>query len=236
MARPAPSKARPVCREETLNRRREEILAAAIDLFAEHGYAGTDTQLLADCLQVGKGTLYRYFQSKEELFLAAVDSILRQMHDRIEACQAAVAEPLEQIRQVILTYLTFFADHPKFVELLIQERALFKDRGTPTYFQHRERSVERWREQYRRLMADGRVRQMPPERITDVMSDLVYGTMFTNYFANRAPNPAAQVEAILDVVWNGILSDSERAKLAAPRNGMSEVNETLTSNREGKLD
>jgi hypothetical protein len=42
--------------------------------------------------------------------------------------------------------------------------------------------------------------------------------MFTNYFANRAPNPAAQVEAILDVVRNGILSDSERAKLTTPRN------------------
>lgn len=212
MERPAPSKTRPTCREETLHRRREEILAAAIHLFAEHGYAGTDTQLLADQLQVGKGTLYRYFPSKEELFLAAVDSILRQMLERIEACQAAVTEPLEQIRQVILTYLTFFAEHPEFVELLIQERALFKTRGTPTYFQQRERNIERWREMYRRLMADGRVRPIPPERITSVMSDLVYGTMFTNYFANRAPNPAAQVEAILDVVWNGILSDPERQR------------------------
>ena len=75
MARPTASKPRPACREETLCRRREEILAAAIHLFAVHGYAGTDTQLLADKLQVGKGTLYRYFQSKEDLFLAAVDSI-----------------------------------------------------------------------------------------------------------------------------------------------------------------
>jgi hypothetical protein len=95
---------------------------------------------------------------------------------------------------------------------LIQERALFKDRGQPTYFQHRDRNVERRRDMYRRLMADGRLRPMPAERITTVMSDLVYGTMFTNYFANRAPDPAAQVEAILDVVWNGIFSDSERQR------------------------
>ena len=158
------------------------------------------------------------------------------MHERIDASQATVDDPLEQIRQMILAYLTFFAEHPEFVELLIQERALFKDRGQPTYFQHRDRIVERRRDMYRRLMADGRVRPMPAERITSVVSDLVYGTMFTNYFANRAPNPAAQVEAILDVVWNGILSESERAKLTAPRSGMSEVNETLTSNHEGNLD
>jgi len=168
--------------------------------------------LLADELQVGKGTLYRYFPSKEELFLAAVDSILDQLNELIEACQLTVADPLEQIRQVILTYLTFFAEHPEFVEVLVQERALFKDRGQPKYFQIRARNVERWRDVYRRLMADGRVRMMPPERITSVMSDLVYGTMFTNYIANRAPNPVAQVDAILDVVWNGILSDDERRK------------------------
>ena len=53
--------------------RREEILDAAARLFARHGYPETDTQLLADELGVGKGTLYRYFASKEELFFAAVD-------------------------------------------------------------------------------------------------------------------------------------------------------------------
>ncbi len=212
MVNPISSKHRPACREETLCRRREEILAAAIHLFARHGYAGADTQLLADELKVGKGTLYRYFPSKEELFLAAVDSILSQMDERIEASYAAVTDPLEQIRRVILAYLTFFAENPEFVELLIQERALFKDRGQPTYFQHRERTVERRREIYRGLMAEGRVRPMPTDQITSVVSDLVYGTMFTNYFANRAPNPADQVEAILDIVWNGILSDPERQR------------------------
>ncbi|MGA2259581.1 MAG: helix-turn-helix domain-containing protein, partial [Thermoguttaceae bacterium] len=54
------------------SRRQEEILEKAVLLFAAHGYADTDTQFLANQLQVGKGTLYRYFPSKEELFLAAV--------------------------------------------------------------------------------------------------------------------------------------------------------------------
>ena len=197
-------------RQAALCRRREQILEKAIGLFAFHGYAGTDTQLLADELQVGKGTLYRYFHSKEELFLAAVDAVIRRMHERMEASLASVDDPLQQVREGIHAYLAFYAEHPQYVELLIQERALFKDRGQPTYFQQRERNVERWRNLYRRLMDDGRIRRMSPERITEVLSDLVYGTMFTNYFANRTPNPVAQVEAILDVVWNGILSDGER--------------------------
>ena len=52
-------------------RRTEEILAPAARLFAERGFDGADTQELADRVGVGKGTLYRYFPSKQELFADA---------------------------------------------------------------------------------------------------------------------------------------------------------------------
>src|SRR6266571_502765 len=74
--------------------RQEEILEAAARLFAEHGYADTDTQLLADELGVGKGTLYRYFPSKQDLFLAAVDRVMHRMTDQIETTIRDIADPL----------------------------------------------------------------------------------------------------------------------------------------------
>src|SRR5439155_19319565 len=83
------------------DRRHEEILQAAVHLFAEHGYAGTDTQLLADRLQVGKGTLYRYFASKRELFLAAVDRVMRQLVKRVDESIACVADSLRHVGVVI---------------------------------------------------------------------------------------------------------------------------------------
>jgi AcrR family transcriptional regulator len=190
--------------------RSEQILEAAARLFAKHGYTETDTQLLADELGVGKGTLYRYFPSKRDLFLAAADRVMTMLRQRVDAAITGIDEPFERISVAIRTYLTFFGDHPEFVELLMQERAQFKDRKRPTYFEHREKNIEPWRALYRGLIADGRVRDMPVERITDVMSAACYGTMFTNYFTGRQKTPEAQAEEILDVVFNGILSASER--------------------------
>src|SRR5438132_6880107 len=92
--------------------RREEILDAAAKLFAKHGYAETDTQLLADELGVGKGTLYRYFPSKENLFLAAADRVMRRMRQEIDANIAGISDPLDQIEVAIRAYLAFFAEHP----------------------------------------------------------------------------------------------------------------------------
>jgi AcrR family transcriptional regulator len=195
---------------EALLARREEILDAATELFAEHGYSDAVTQALAERLQVGKGTLYRHFSSKRELFLAAVDRVMRRMRERVDDGLVGIDDPLERIAQAIRDFLAFFADQPQFVELLIQERALFKDRKKPTYFEHRERNLIRWREHYLALIADGRIRDISVERITDVIGDLLYGTIFTNYFSGRRKSTEAQAEDILDILFGGILTDSER--------------------------
>jgi AcrR family transcriptional regulator len=211
---------RPV--DESLHvRRRKEILDEAADLFAARGYADTDTQVLADRLHVGKGTLYKYFPSKRELFLAAVDRVMRRLREAVDAAIEAVEDPLERVSIAIRAYLDFFAEHPGFVELLVQERAHFKDRKRPTYFEHRDANVGRWKALFASLIAEGRVRKVPVERITDVLSQLVYGTMFTNHFAGQRKSSAAQAGDILDVVFHGILLDRPRPARHARGRGKS---------------
>jgi AcrR family transcriptional regulator len=190
--------------------RREAILDAATSLFSEHGFNDADTQALAERLGVGKGTLYRCFASKRELFLAAVDRAMRQLRERLQRSTEEVEDPLDRVANGVRTYLDFFAEHPEFVELLIQERALFKDRKKPTFFEYRERQADLWRGLYAELIAAGRVRAMSVDRIREVMGQLLYGTVFTNYFSGQEKTPEVQAREIVDVVFHGILSDSER--------------------------
>jgi len=202
---------------ERARQRGAEILERATVLFARRGFQGTDVQVLADAIGVGKGTIYRYFPSKRALFLAALDDGMRRLHAQVEAAVQQAADPLDQIERAIEAYLAFFDDHAEFVELLIQERAVFRNRKMPTYFKHRENNVGRWRERFRELIAVGRVRPLPVEQITDVLSALVYGSMFTNYFAGRQQPLAKQARTLLDVALPGILSDAERRRRLAGR-------------------
>jgi AcrR family transcriptional regulator len=199
-------------RVDRRERRREAILEGAVAMFAERGYSGTDTQVLADRLGVGKGTLYRYFPTKHELFLAAVDGVMRRLHEEVSEVVAGVADPVERVAGGVRATLEFFAEHPEFAELLIQERAQFKDRKRPTYFEHQDVNIRPWRELFRSLTAEGRVRGVPAERITDVLCNLMYGVLFTNYFTGQRKPPEEQTEDILDVVFFGILSRAERRR------------------------
>jgi AcrR family transcriptional regulator len=196
-------------------RRQEQILEAATELFARRSYSQTDTQVLIEQLGIGKGTLYRYFPSKRDLFLAAADRVMRKLRERVGTEIAGSTDPLDQIARAVRAFLAFFAEYPQFVELLIQERAQFKDRKRPTYLEHCEANVERWRALYRGLIAAGRIRDIPTERITDVVTDLLYGTIFTNYFAGQRKPPQEQAEDILDIVFHGILTEPERRARAS---------------------
>jgi hypothetical protein len=135
---------------------------------------------------------------------------MRRLRAYVDASMEGIDEPLDRIAAATRAYLEFFAGHPEFVELFIQERAHFKDRKKPTYFIHREANAGRWREMMRDLIAQGRIRDMPVERVTEVVGDLLYGTMFTNYFASRSCSPREQAQDLLDVTFFGVLSESER--------------------------
>jgi AcrR family transcriptional regulator len=67
--------------------RPEEITAAALDLFAERGYAATRLEDVAGRAGVSKGTVYLYFANKEDLFKAVV--------------REGIVSPLKEMRSIV---------------------------------------------------------------------------------------------------------------------------------------
>lgn len=190
-------------------RRQEQILATATRVFAEHGYRNTDVQFVADPLRISKGTIYRYFPTKERLFIAAVERGVRQLDEVMsQACSAA--DPIEGLAAATRAYLQFFEENPDLVELFVQERAEFREQRVPVYF--KQNCSAEGQAMLSALVATGRLRNVPVERMMNVARDLLYGTVLTNHFAGRDKSFEEQAADINDVLFNGILTESERRK------------------------
>jgi AcrR family transcriptional regulator len=72
---------------------RAALLAAAAELFAQHGYRGASVDQIAECAGYSKGALYWHFQSKDELFFALMDqSVDAPTREMIELLQDAPPE------------------------------------------------------------------------------------------------------------------------------------------------
>jgi AcrR family transcriptional regulator len=181
-------------------------------IFAETGFQNTDVQVIAEKLGISKGTIYRYFPSKEKLFLAAVQGGVACLQEHTHRALSAPGDPLERLGAATMAYLEFFERYPLLVELFIQERVVFRGRRRPVYFEVGDEARAPFRSLVKELIDTGRLRKMPVDRVLDVMGDLVYGTMFTNYLSGRRKSFSEQSRDILDVTFYGILSDSEKKR------------------------
>src|SRR5437868_12309475 len=123
-------------------RRRDAILRQAIRHFARDGYFDADLDAVAADLGCAKGTLYRYFPSKAELFQASVDLVMLEL--LAATASAEDDDALVQIEHAIRAFLSYFDEHSEYVELLLQERAAFRDRKKPTYSAHLAPRCRRW--------------------------------------------------------------------------------------------
>lgn len=200
-------------RAEKRELRRQQIVDTAARLFAELGFSNCEMERLASELQIAKGTLYLYFPGKEDLFLACVDRGMSQMQQAVSAAAQTCDEPLARISAGIRAYLTFFEENSHYVELLIQERAIFKDRQRPTYFEYRDANRGPWRELYTRLVTEKLVRDdLAIERMLDTVGNLIYGTMFTNHFIGRKVSLDEQQAVILGIIFDGILTSEGKSR------------------------
>jgi AcrR family transcriptional regulator len=188
-------------------RRKAQILDTAARVFATYGFANTQVQTIANHIGVGNGTVYRYFPTKEQLFLSTVERGLKELEAEMDA---VLSQPLaggELMRLAIRTYLGFFHRRPEMAELFIQERAAFPHHHRPLYFVTKDAEMEcKHQAFFNRLVEAGVVRPIPRERFFSVIGDLLYGTILTNLLTSRPADPDAQADDVLDVILNGLLA------------------------------
>jgi AcrR family transcriptional regulator len=79
--------------------RRQEIVAAATELFLAKEYEKTSMNDVMKALSIAKGTIYHYFESKEKLLEAAVDHLVEaHLRERLEKLEASRGNALMKLR------------------------------------------------------------------------------------------------------------------------------------------
>lgn len=81
--------------------KRLRLVTAAAAVFAERGYASTRVADIAERAGVGKGTVYEYFSSKEELLFAVFESINADISSRMNDALAAGGSSEEQLLNLL---------------------------------------------------------------------------------------------------------------------------------------
>lgn len=128
-------------------RRETDILDAALALCANPDFATVTMEQIAARAEVGKGTLYMHFTSKDELLFRLMLRFYRGLLDELRA-HPPVGAPLAQLRTLIAAALRYHEVHREY-RYLVQycDRVAFRERADPAWradFQSLDRAFGAW--------------------------------------------------------------------------------------------
>jgi AcrR family transcriptional regulator len=99
-------------RERLKQELREEILAAARNLFVTDGYGSVSMRKIAETVGCAPGTLYLHFKDKAAILNAICVETFTRLDKRMEAIANDKGEPLDKLRRGGRAYIQFGLDHP----------------------------------------------------------------------------------------------------------------------------
>jgi len=108
-------------REREKLRQRQEMLATALDLFSEKGYHNVSMHQVAAQAEFAIGTLYKFFQNKEDLYKALVLEQCDKFEDAILGAIEKSGDEVEKLRSYVRTKGERFRSNLPFIRLFLAE-------------------------------------------------------------------------------------------------------------------
>ena len=210
----------PAPRKRRKEARPSELLAAALDLFVEKGYAATRLEDVASRAGVSKGTLYLYYENKEALFKAVIQEGIVPVIAENEAIAAQhTGSSFDLMEKLLANWWikigqTAFAGIPK---LMVAEARNFPELGR--YYV--ENVINRVRalvgSALKRGMESGEFRSMDVETTIDVVIAPILMLLIWRYSMSccigNEDNPQQYLQIHMDLLRQGLCQMKKESRV-----------------------
>ncbi len=163
-------------------RREEEILDAAYSLFIEKGLDGVTIEMIAEASEVGKGTIYKHFSSKHDIYAYLVIGHFEKTFKLIDKNIDPDASTEDQIRQYIRNHLTFFTEDEGAYKIVSEfEAILSEELLSPEVYEKLNRMHQMKHDQLERLLVqaaeDGKIIDESPGDLAILAISMFFGAI-----------------------------------------------------------
>ena len=182
-------------------RRREQIIEKASELFAARDFHTVQMDEIAEASNVAKGTLYNYFKSKEDLYVSTIHIRLQKLADLLANAYEKREDPWRNLRSFIVHYEGFMIKYPHFFRILRKCDALFTNGANG--------ELQRIRLKVKTILEDvltagvslGHFRDHQPELTADLVLGMIEARVMTQLDQGQNNGSA---EAILKLLQGGL--------------------------------
>jgi AcrR family transcriptional regulator len=195
-------------RERRTAETRERLFRAALDLFARKGFSETTVEDITEAADVGKGTFFNYFPSKDHILLAFGEMQLAKLQSLVEEARRT-GDPMPQFLRSLGVRMTQEPTrHPGIIRTLLQAylsttpvRAAMLDLQKRVHALHTE--IVRIGQERGEIRED-----LPASEIAHVFRQTVFGTLLI-WSLNGDATLHERMESAFNVLWSGLAPRGE---------------------------
>lgn len=125
---------------------KDQILAAAAQIFSQKGYHGTSMQDIALAVHLQKGSLYHHVSSKQEILYDLLNHALELLTEKVTAAISRETDPEARLRAAIKAYLTTLAEYQELAAVMLLEHRSLEPKYRTLHIPHRDRFERIWRD------------------------------------------------------------------------------------------
>ena len=188
-----------------------EILEAAFEEFVQKGFAGTRLEDVAARAGVTKGTVYFYFESKEQVFASMVRAVMQPVHSRVTEFLDSTPEPAPAFVERLLLYLfDMIATDPRpreIIRLLIAEARQFPNLVDEHYERFMQPIIERVQVSLDKGALMGAIRPSAVQSAPEVLISPAWalGVWMLLFADRKLADTEAYHRAAVDMILHGLL-------------------------------
>lgn len=179
---------------------KEQLLEVAIDLFGQHGFAGTSIRDIAKAVGKSVSNVYHYFENKEELWLAILEYSVNGLPETLREVAHGEGKPLERFERLLRCHLESGVRHQRELKIFFIDEERLSPRGKEINRRIQREILDIYVEQMRILQSHGVVRT----RQVKILALNILGVINwqLRWYDPKGSLPAAQIH---DEVVNFIL-------------------------------
>ena len=182
---------------------RERIFRAALNLFAKQGFAETTVEDITNAADVGKGTFFNYFPSKDHILLAFAEMQIGRLRLAVEEARRT-SMPMQQFMRTLVGLMTQEpARNPDIVRvLLLAFLSNYKVRGAMLDLQDRVLTFHA--EMIQIGQERGEIRSdLPAADIALVFRQTIFGTLLI-WSLYGDSSLQARMDSAFEIIWSGL--------------------------------
>ncbi|MEA3321334.1 MAG: TetR/AcrR family transcriptional regulator [Bacillota bacterium] len=197
--------------EKKLSEKHRKILEAAIETFAEKGYAATSTNEIAKKAGVAEGTIFRHYKTKKELLLSIVSPTVAKFiaphfvkSFSKEVLEGEYNSYEEFLRNLAYNRYEFIKQNFPILKIFIQEVAFHEEFQKPYFNLFREVILPNFTKVVVHFQEKGELKKLPPDTIIRFTISTIAGTIFTQRFLDPSQDFNQELETAISFLMDGL--------------------------------